>query len=322
MAKGNEEDGNAYATTDDWAMQEEDGVEALSDSIRAHALNLKGGEEDIDLDDDIAPVPLGVAGGEAERSNRSFNTLSDPGLSSARNFTSRSSPSSYGITKNAAPSALRPSRRGLGRGSSKTSSGGKSPLKGSISQTKAATRLRALIALACLTISLLLALLVGYGATGQWITRTFIMTSNNVKEVSNTGGIPGSLGQARAYNGTFDIPNLEAMNIILPVAIENGYADWRIPFPASKRSDLPVFWNINKSGGSVVEKILGHCLGLVEVSGEGATHDETVSYIRSMASVTNVRASNAALLSITLASDPSNHGNSDRNALHQCRRYD
>jgi hypothetical protein len=292
MGKGNEEDGNAYATSSDWTMQEEVGVAALSDSIRAHALNLKGGEEGIDLDDDIAPVPLGMTGSEAERSNRSFNSLSDPGMSNSRNFSARSSPSSYGIPRHAAPSALRPARRGLGGSSSKSSSGRKYPLKATISQTKSATRLRAFIALACVTVSFLLALLVGYGATGQWITRAFIMNSRNVKEMSNSGGIPGSQGEALAYNGTFDIPNLEAMHIILPLAIENGYADWRIPFPASKRSDLPVFWNINKSGGSVVEKILCHCLGLIEVSGEGATHDEPVSFLCSVLSTTNVRSSN------------------------------
>lgn len=323
MGKGDdkEEDGNAYATTEDWDMQEEDGIAALSDSIRAHALNLMG-DEDIHLDDDIAPVPLGMAGSEAERSGRSFNTLSDEGLSKERSYTSRatsseSTSSTYGVPpKKTAPSALRPSRRGLGRGASKATSGAKYPSKGSVYQTKSATRLRALIALLCLTLSLLLALLIGYGATGQWIAGAFITTNSNVKDALNTGGIPGSLGQAPAYNGTYDIPNLEDIHIILPAAIENGYADWRIPFPASKRSDLPVFWNVNKNGANVIEKIFGQCLGLVEVSQYGAGHEEPVSDIDAMVSFTNNHVSQLALLSIVLDSESSNIGNFYGNTLH------
>lgn len=284
MGKGtdDEEEGNAYATTtDDWTLADED-YAALSSSIQAHALNLKGGDGDIDLDGEIAQVPLGLSANKSERSSRSFNSLSDPGISKNSN-SSRNSRGQYGInsyystptTTKAAPSALRPSRRGLG--STNRSYAGMDLVKGHTTQTKSATRLRALIALGCLTLSLLLALLVGYGVTGQWITETFMTTSNSVVEQSNTTGMPGPLGQASAYNGTFDIPDLEAMKIILPSDVENGFADWRIPFPASKRTDLPVFWNVNKNGGTVVQKIFGQCLGLVLFNQEGANHDEKVS---------------------------------------------
>jgi hypothetical protein len=292
MGRGidDEEEGNAYATTDDWTLGGEDKA-ALSSSIQAHALNLKGGDGDIDLDGEIAQVPLGSAGHTSERSSRSFNSLSDQGLSrnsySSRNTRgTHATHTTYSVpTKKAAPSALRPSRRGLG--STNHSPGGKDPVKGHTTQTKSATRLRALIALGCLALSLLLALLVGYGVTGQWITETFMTTSNTAVEQSSTSGMPGSLGQASAYNGTFDIPDLEAMKIILPFDVENGLADWRIPFPASKRTDLPVFWNVNKNGGTVVQKILGQCLGLVQVSKEGANHDEKVSdFIQNVVSTT------------------------------------
>lgn len=281
MGKGNddEEEGNAYATTtDDWTLADED-YAALSSSIQAHAINLKGGDADIDLDGEIAQVPLGLSANKSERSSRSFNSLSDPGISKSSHG-SRNSRGTYAInssysiptTKKAAPSALRPSRRGLGY--TNRSYGGTESVKGHTTQTKSATRLRALIALGCLTVSLLLALLVGYGVTGQWITVTFMTTSNTAVEQSNTTGMPGPLGQASVYNGTFDIPDLEAMKIILPFDVENGLADWRIPFPATKRTDLPIFWNINKNGGTVVQKIVGQCLGLVLFNKEGANHDE------------------------------------------------
>jgi hypothetical protein len=277
------DEGNAYATTDDWTLQGREDRATLTDSIRSQANNFESFEDDIQLDDDVAPIPLGQSRGNKGTSNRSFNSLSAKNMDSVTTFNSRSLSkatlsSSRGLggsnlsqaTTTAPQSALRPSRRGLGL----SKNGGQYPSKSSGS-SKSATALRAIIALICLVVSIILALLVGYGVTGLWITETFMKSKGtNIKEPTNSGGIPGSLGQAPVYNSTFDIPNLEEMRIVLPVNIENGYADWRIPFPASNRSDLPVFWNVNKNGGTVIQKILGQCLGLIEFSNEGASHDK------------------------------------------------
>jgi hypothetical protein len=289
-----EEEGNAYATDDNWTLEQDD-KDALSTSIRQHALNLKGEEEDIDLDDDIDPVvPLGRPSASG-RSSRSFNSLSDQGQDIHGGATK---PSSYRVntrasaqsasysqpTKKPAPSALRSSRRFVHAANDDQSVGGQSKVsfsgnakKGTTNQTsRSGTTLRALIALTCLGISIVLAVLFGNGIIGRWITNTFIKTSTTAKEAPTTGGIPGALGLSSAYNSSFQIPDVESMNIILPAAIENSFADWRIPFPAGNRTDLPVYWNLYKSGGTVVQRILGQCLGLVEVSNQGANHPEPV----------------------------------------------
>jgi hypothetical protein len=88
-------------------------------------------------------------------------------------------------------------------------------------------------------------------------------------------GIPPALGNYPAYNATFELPALEEMNIILSPEMEN-LADWRIPYPAANRTDLPLFWQIPNSGAQAVQRILGQCLGLVEVSSTGAGRSETV----------------------------------------------
>jgi hypothetical protein len=268
------DEGNAYATTDDWTLQSREDRAALTNSIRSQASNIENFEDDIQLEDDVAPIPLGQTRGMRGPSNRSFNSLSAKNMESMTNFSSRLPRTTTTTTTNgtttAPQSALRPSRRGFGLSKDVV----KSPSKPSGS-SKSATALRAIIALICLVVSIVLALLVGYGVTGLWITETFMKSKGSkIKEATNPGGIPGSLGQTPVYNSTFDIPDLEEMRILLPVNLENGYADWRIPFPASNRSDLPVFWNVNKNGGTVIQKILGQCLGLIEVSNVGANHDK------------------------------------------------
>lgn len=79
-----------------------------------------------------------------------------------------------------------------------------------------------------------------------------------------------------AYGGTTDIPDLESMKIRLPLQLEN-YQDWTVPFSASNRMETPVLWTIPRAGCGVVTRVLGQCLGLVQVSGKGYMHDEAVS---------------------------------------------
>jgi hypothetical protein len=287
-----EEEGNAYATTEDWTLEEED-RDALSSSIQQHAANLKGEEADIMLDDDKAAVlPLGGSMNPSERSSRSsrsFSTLSDQaGASSGRNLSytsrSRSATNRSAATSSNPKSSLKPSTRYLGKvpykeDQSMSKAGFSKPVYSTNQQARSGTKFRALIALICLGISICLAIFFGHGATGRWITSVFIDSSGTANKESPThGGIPGAIGGAPAYNGTSEIPDLEAMNIILPASVETGFADWRIPFPAGNRSDLPAFWQLPKAGGTVVQRILGQCLGLVEVSQEGAGHDEQVRF--------------------------------------------
>lgn len=130
--------------------------------------------------------------------------------------------------------------------------------------------------LVCWALSLLVALFVGYGVSGLWTTESH-PSGDQALDAADVNGIPQAEGNAFVKNQTHDIPDLEAMHIILPLGMEYAYADWRIPFPASERSDLPVFWNINKSGGALVEETLSYCLGLVKFSNEGASHNEPVS---------------------------------------------
>jgi hypothetical protein len=287
-----EEEGNAYATTDDWTLQEND-RDALTTSIQQHAANLKGEEADIMLDDDKAAVlPLGSMN-SSERSSRSFNSLSDQaGGRSNKNLSYTSRSRSRSATNRAAASsnpksALKPNTRYLGKVPYKDDSKANFSKSGysTNQQARSGTKVRALIALVCLGVSIALAMFFGHGATGRWITNVFIDSSGTAnKEAPTHGGIPGAIGGAPAYNGTHEIPDLEAMNIVLPASIETGFSDWHIPFPAGNRSDLPAFWQLPKAGGTVVQRILGQCLGLVEVSQEGAGHEEPVRVLSKYAS--------------------------------------
>lgn len=317
------EDGNAYAssTDDDWTLPSED-RESLSSSIRQHAAILKGEDGNIILDDDKpAERPLG-SDLSASRSQRSFSSLNSGkvqsditgGKSSARSIPSGSASST--ARRPTPPSALRSNSRYSKSSGSSKSVGGKSSYSYGTPATKAAiqtnkprgsgTKLRALIALVCLILAILLAVLVAYGAPGRWITEGLIGTipgSTAIKEPPTTAGIPGAIGSTPAYNGTFDLPDLESMNIILPDAIENGFGDWRIPFPASNRTDLPVYWLLAKSGGTVVQRILGQCLGLVEVSKEGEGHEESVSQLKQYIQISKYA---SLILHVFRSPDPSN----------------
>ena len=128
----------------------------------------------------------------------------------------------------------------------------------------------------------------GHGTTGLWLTNQLIGVTpgtTSVKEPPLIDGIPGPQGTATSSannstnsgSGTPEIPDLEAMNILLSPQIEQ-LADWVIPFPVGNRSDLPLFWQVPKSGGTAVQRILGQCMGLVEVSQAGKGHDEPVRY--------------------------------------------
>jgi hypothetical protein len=148
-------------------------------------------------------------------------------------------------------------------------------------QTRYGTKVRAIIALICLGLSIIMAVFLGYGSTGRWLTSIFIRApgSTAAKEAPMVGGMPGAIGTVPVYNATYETPDLEKMNIALPAAVETGYADWHIPFPAAERTDLPLFWYIPRSGGPLMQQILGRCLGLVEISKDGAGHqDETVRF--------------------------------------------
>ena len=144
--------------------------------------------------------------------------------------------------------------------------------------SKHATKIRAFLALVCLLVSVSLALVGGHGNWGLWLTRSAVGSPGTTAVEAGPGvaGLPGATGNL-VYNGTFEIPNLEAMNIVLNAEVESNLADWRIPFPAGNRTEMPLFWDVAKSGGSVVKRILGQCLGLVQVSNLGAGHTENVS---------------------------------------------
>jgi len=317
-----EEEGNAYATTDDWTLADtedeaDDGRTALSSSIQQHAANLKGDEGDITLDDDKGDVlPLGRATNVSERSSRSFNSLTEDagrtGSGRNLNYNSRSRPAARSNPK----SALKSSKRYLGAVPYKDdqSVGGKvSFTKSAYStnqQARSGTKLRALIALVCLIASIVLALFFGHGASGRWFTSIFIDAAGTaVKEAPSHGGIPGAIGGVPAYNGTFEIPDLESMNLVLPAIMETGFADWRIPFPAANRTDLPVYWQITKSGGTVVQRILGQCLGLVEASKEGAGREEPVRiHVLTLSLVLSSAISNLTLY-VHIYSDSTNSRN-------------
>ena len=301
------DDSNAYAAADDWTA---DDLGTLSSSIQQHAANIAGKDDDDD-DDDAGGGGGGDGFLDEELQSRPIQSSlvgSDGTGASARSFTSfgRDGDSVTGggdprktYSQQRPKSVLRSNRRYGGGGGgimgdyhNNTNDDGSVHSRVSFSAntkrpprvyaayqpTKHGTKIRATIALCCLVGSIVLAVLWGHGTAGLWIARTVVGAPGTtaVKEGPTTDGIPGPLGMAPpAFNGTFEIPNLMAMDIVLGPELEN-LADWRIPFPAANRTDLPIFWDIQRSGGTAVRRILGQCLGLVEVSQEGASHTEPV----------------------------------------------
>jgi hypothetical protein len=147
-----------------------------------------------------------------------------------------------------------------------------------VEKKKGGARIRAVAALFCLIVSLVLAALYGNGTLGLKLTSGW-MHMDGKSIMSKGGGLPAPIGGATvAFNGSINsFPDLQSMHIVLPAAMEN-FADWTIPFPAANRTDLPVFWTIPRAGGQVITNIMGQCLGLVEASGAGAGNQQPVSH--------------------------------------------
>mmetsp|Transcript_7704 Transcript_7704/g.8789 ORF Transcript_7704/g.8789 Transcript_7704/m.8789 type:complete len:551 (+) Transcript_7704:192-1844(+) len=141
-------------------------------------------------------------------------------------------------------------------------------------QTKMGTKIRAGIFLVSLILSTILALMVGHNSIGRCFANYLLRTYRHSSD-EEIGRLPTANGLGTINSTKFEIPDLESMNIILPPRIDKLYADWRVPFPATNRSDLPTFWQIPKGGFSVVQRILSQCLNLAEVSKLGANHWET-----------------------------------------------
>lgn len=269
MTKVKDDEENAYGSLDDWQIED---ANALKSSIRQHAELIGGGDDTLQDDEDLAPVPV-IAGGSSRQLDDTWQDEPAP------------------FSNHDLQSSLRSSRRQIRStdsvaSQSRVSFSPDTPMSRANltanAKAKSGTKLRALIALLCLVASLLLAIFVGGGKSGQSIAKhTIGLTPGTtlVKGAPTSAGIPVSSGNYPTYNGTFPLPDLESMNIILSAEMEN-MADWRIPFPAGKRTDLPVFWQIPKAGGQVVERILGLCLGLVEVTGDGVGNDDKVRHNR------------------------------------------
>lgn len=264
MGKSKDEDEeNAYESIEDWQAED---VDALRHSIQQHAELIGGGDDTLQDDDDLQAVPVKFGGTSSKSLAESWQD--EPNLTPS--FTNRNS----GLQ-----SSLRSSRKANDTPGSRVKF---SPdVRGTFTtnaQLRSGTKLRAFICLLCLVASLCLALFLGGGRTGRFITKTMIGVTPGTASIKSSPvsvGIPPALGNYPAYNATFELPDLEAMNIILAPEMEN-IADWRIPYPAANRTDIPLFWQIPNSGAQVIQRILGQCLGLVEVSSNGAGRAEAV----------------------------------------------
>lgn len=271
--KDNDEEENAYESLDDWQAED---TNALKSSIQQHAQLIGGGDDTLQDEDDLQPIPVKSGGGSSHHirtwqdepetmSSISHRQNLQPALRTGKNSNSGSDDKS--VTSGH-----------LSRVSFSPDVAQRSQFKTN-AQVASGTKLRAFIALLCLVASLFLALFFGGGKTGRTITNLLIAITpgtSSVKEESPTMiGIPPAQGNIPTYNATFELPDLEALNIMLTPEMEN-MADWRIPFPAANRTDLPVFWLIPKAGGQVVERIMGQCMGLIVVSGQGANDVEKV----------------------------------------------
>jgi len=52
----------------------------------------------------------------------------------------------------------------------------------------------------------------------------------------------------------------------------DGYSDMSVPYDAQR--DLPVFWHVPKSGGTTLQDLLMHCVGMVGANEIGAAHSQ------------------------------------------------
>lgn len=52
----------------------------------------------------------------------------------------------------------------------------------------------------------------------------------------------------------------------------DGYSDMSVPYDAKR--DLPVFWHVPKSGGTTLQDLLMHCVGMVGANEIGAAHSQ------------------------------------------------
>lgn len=258
---------NAYESLDDWKAED---ANALKDSIQQHAELIQGVDDMLQDDEDLRPVHVKFGGSSSRHLTESWHD--EPNGVFTPSLSSRSS----GLQ-----SALKSSKKGIhdAPGSRVKFSPDVRGTFTTNAQLRSGTKFRGLMCLLCLVGSLCLALFVGQGRTGRFITNLMIGTVPGTTAVKSSPivivGIPPSLGNYPAYNATFELPALEEMNIILSPEMEN-LADWRIPYPAANRTDLPLFWQIPNSGAQAVQRILGQCLGLVEVSSTGAGRSETV----------------------------------------------
>lgn len=302
--KSRDDVNNAYDTPDDWTLDDDDSQitesrVALSNSIQQHALNLRESDASEQFEDEGSKSNSGSMRGGLETdfsgsrlgSNRS--NLSSQGSSqhsSSRGNSGRDLRSQVSSRIKSSKSSLKSNRRyskdidDASAGATTVSTRSrvsfattaKAPLIHT-KQTKTGTRIRALICLGCLAVSIVLAFVVGHHSIGAWFANLFMASAHGSGEdLPGEGGLPGSIGTHPDYNETFEIPDLASMDIMLPDGLDN-FADWRIPFPTFNRTDLPVFWQIPKGGFSVVQRILGQCFGLVEFSAEGAGSPEKVS---------------------------------------------
>mmetsp|Transcript_22775 Transcript_22775/g.25091 ORF Transcript_22775/g.25091 Transcript_22775/m.25091 type:complete len:536 (+) Transcript_22775:52-1659(+) len=315
-----EEKNDAYATTDDWALDGQviESREGLSESIQQRDYNLregeKGGRGEEEGEGDSAHDNQAIAQyqklDKSSENQRTEKILPIPSSSSqisgSRGMISREMravPHSTAVSRSyrsipikrglnvslkASKSVLKSTRRYSSANHSKddnsvgetyVSASSRSRVSFVTSARPALTfgrearmgaKTRASIFCICLAISTILAIVVDHNLFGRWFASVFIHKSRLPAEESR---LP-TPDEFHIFNDTFEIPDLASMNIVIPPKIETLYADWRIPFPALNRSDLPIFWQIPKGGFSVVQRILSQCLNLVDVSEEGAGHDE------------------------------------------------
>lgn len=57
----------------------------------------------------------------------------------------------------------------------------------------------------------------------------------------------------------------------------DGYSDMSVPYDAQR--DLPVFWHVPKSGGTTLQDLLMHCVGMVGANEIGAAHSQETGHL-------------------------------------------
>ena len=136
---------------------------------------------------------------------------------------------------------------------------------------------RLLLIIICFCLSLIFTIVLGGGRLGN-DAATFMYKSTVVEDGSIGVWLPPSAGGTSSAPGTEtswhpesgDFPNLATMNIELPLAIERNFADNTVAYAKGTRDDMPIYWQIPRSGGTLVRKIFGNCLHLVQASQLGA----------------------------------------------------